>query len=335
MRALTGEGGAFEAIQAARREALAAFGDGTLYVERLIQQPRHIEFQILADSRGNVVHLYERECSLQRRHQKVIEETPSTAIDDSVRARMGEAAVAAAKACGYRNAGTIEFLVEGEGAGATFYFLEMNTRLQVEHPVTEQVLGVDLVHAQLAVAAGESVPWTQAALSQKGHAVECRIYAEDPSHGFLPQAGRLVLYREPSAPGLRIDSGFAEGDSIAVNYDPLIAKLIAHGESRDVTIARAVSALRMFPILGVKTNVPFLLRLLDDREFRAGRVHTGYIDEHQHELTAQADVPSGAVAAAAMAAPSRLAPPSSGRGDLATSDVLQVDPWSSLRDWGR
>ena len=335
MRALTDEGRAFEAIQAARREALAAFGDGTLYVERLIQQPRHIEFQILADSRGNVVHLYERECSLQRRHQKVIEETPSSAIDDSVRARMGEAAVAAAKACGYRNAGTIEFLVEGEGAGATFYFLEMNTRLQVEHPVTEQVLGVDLVHAQLAVAAGESVPWTQAALSQRGHAVECRIYAEDPSHGFLPQAGRLVLYREPSAPGLRIDSGFAEGDSIAVNYDPLIAKLIAYGESRNVTIARAVSALRMFPILGVKTNVPFLLRLLDDREFRAGRVHTGYIDERQHELTAQADVPSGAVAAAAMAAPSRMAPPSTGRGVLATSDVLQVDPWSSLRNWGR
>lgn len=334
MRALADERQAREAIQAARREALAAFGDGTLYVERLIRRPRHVEFQILADAHGNVVHLFERECSLQRRHQKVIEESPCQAIDDSVRARMGEAAVAAAKACGYRNAGTIEFLVEGEGRSATFYFLEMNTRLQVEHPVTEQVLGIDLVHAQLAVAAGESVPWTQAALSQKGHAIECRIYAEDPSSGFLPQAGRLLLYREPSAPGIRIDSGFAEGDTIAVNYDPLIAKLIAYGESRDTAIARAASALRMFPILGVKTNVPFLLRLLDDRAFRAGRVHTGYIDEHLDELSAQTDVPRDAVAAAAVAA-SGAGAPSSGRGGLADNDCAPADPWSGLGGWGR
>jgi acetyl/propionyl-CoA carboxylase alpha subunit len=335
MRALRDERHAIEAIQGARREAAAAFGDGSLYVERLIERPRHIEFQILADTHGNILHLFERECSLQRRHQKVIEESPSTAIDASIRAKMGDAAVAAARACGYRNAGTIEFLVEGQGAKARFYFLEMNTRLQVEHPVTETVLGIDLVHAQLAVAAGEPLPWTQPALSQKGHAIECRIYAEDPSTGFLPQSGRLLLYREPSAPGIRIDSGFAEGDTIAVNYDPLIAKLIAYGESRAVALARAASALRAFPILGLKTNVPFLLRLLGDPEFRAGNVHTGYIDEHQQALTAEGEVPTAALAAAALATSAGAARFPDGRTDIAEAEAMQIDPWSSLGAWGR
>ena len=328
MRALTGEAGAREAIQSARRESAAAFGDGTLYVERLIQRPRHVEIQVIADHHGGVVHLFERECSLQRRHQKVIEETPSIAIDESVRGRMGEAAVAAARACGYRNAGTIEFLVEGRGANARFYFLEMNTRLQVEHPITEQVVGVDLVRAQLSVAAGQRLPWTQAQLSQRGHAIECRVYAEDPAGGFLPQAGRLLLYREPAAPGIRIDSGFVEGDTIAVNYDPLIAKLIASAETRSLAIERASAALRSFPILGIRTNVPFLLSLLEDPALERGEVHTGYIDEHVADLTREQPAPVEAVAAAAV--------PGDAAATAGTPTArTRPDPWGQLGGWGR
>ena len=328
MRALTGETGAREAIQSARRESAAAFGDGTLYVERLIQRPRHVEIQVIADNHGNVVHLFERECSLQRRHQKVIEETPSMAIDESVRSRMGEAAVAAARACGYRNAGTIEFLVEGSGGHARFYFLEMNTRLQVEHPITEQVVGVDLVRAQLSVAAGQRLPWTQAQLSQRGHAIECRVYAEDPAGGFLPQAGRLVLYREPAAPGIRIDSGFVEGDTIAVNYDPLIAKLIASAETRSLAIERASAALRSFPILGIRTNVPFLLSLLEDPALERGEVHTGYIEEHVADLTREQPAPVEAVAAAAV-------PGNAAATAVTPTGRSRPDPWGQLGGWGR
>ena len=328
MRALTSEADAREAIQSARRESAAAFGDGTLYVERLVPRPRHVEIQVIADNHGNVVHLFERECSLQRRHQKVIEETPSVAIDDSVRARMGEAAVAAARACGYRNAGTIEFLVEGSGRDARFYFLEMNTRLQVEHPITEQVVGVDLVRAQLSVAAGQPLPWSQAQLSQRGHAIECRVYAEDPAGGFLPQAGRLLLYREPAAPGIRIDSGFVEGDTIAVNYDPLIAKLIAAAETRSLAIDRATAALRAFPILGIRTNVPFLLSLVENPAFQRGEVHTGYIDEHLADLTREQPAPVEAVAAAAFPAEAAAA------ARTATAPSTP-DPWARLGGWGR
>ena len=328
MRALTSEANARDAIQSARRESAAAFGDGTLYVERLIQRPRHVEIQVIADNHGNVVHLFERECSLQRRHQKVIEETPSVAIDDSARARMGEAAVAAARACGYRNAGTIEFLVDGSGRDARFYFLEMNTRLQVEHPITELVVGVDLVRAQLTVAAGQPLPWSQAQLSQRGHAIECRVYAEDPAGGFLPQAGRLLLYREPAAPGIRIDSGFVEGDTIAVNYDPLIAKLIASAETRSLAIERAAAALRAFPILGIRTNVPFLLSLLEDPAFQRGDVHTGYIDEHLADLTREQLAPAEAVAAAAFPADAAVA-------TATTTAPSRPDPWAQLGGWGR
>ena len=331
MRMVRRDADARDAVQAARREAVAAFGDGTLYVERLIERPRHIEIQVLADSHGNVVHLFERECSLQRRHQKVIEESPSAALAASVRTRMGEAAVAAARAARYRSAGTIEFLVEGEGDTARFYFLEMNTRLQVEHPVTEEVTGLDLVRAQFAVAAGEQLPWQQSDLLQRGHAIECRIYAEDPANGFLPQAGPLLLYREPSGPGLRVDSGFGEGDSIAVHYDPLIAKLIAHAETREAAIDRAAAALRRFPILGIRTNTAFLLRLLDDEAFRAGRAHTGYIDEHLERLTAEASAPVEAVAAAAIA----QAPGSRAAAVRGETPAGALDPWSTLNGWGR
>ncbi|MGH9313897.1 MAG: acetyl-CoA carboxylase biotin carboxylase subunit [Vicinamibacterales bacterium] len=331
MRMVRRDAEAHDAIQAARREAVAAFGDGTLYVERLIERPRHIEIQVLADSHGNVVHLFERECSLQRRHQKVIEESPSAALTARLRTRMGEAAVAAARAVRYRSAGTIEFLVEGDGDAARFYFLEMNTRLQVEHPVTEAVTGLDLVRAQFAAAAGEKLPWQQSDLLQRGHAIECRIYAEDPANGFLPQAGPLLLYREASGPGLRVDSGFGEGDSIPVHYDPLIAKLIAHAETREAAIDRAAAGLRRFPILGIRTNTAFLLRLLEDEAFRAGRAHTGYIDEHIARLTADASAPVQAVAAAAIA----QAPGSSAAAERGETPAGALDPWATLTGWGR
>jgi acetyl-CoA carboxylase biotin carboxylase subunit len=328
MRVVTEDGDAIAAIGAARREAVAAFGDGTLYVERRIERPRHIEVQIFADSHGNVVHLFERECSVQRRHQKVIEESPSPAVSAELRRRMGDAAVAAARAAGYRNAGTIEFLVEGDGEHATFFFLEMNTRLQVEHPVTEAVAGVDLVRAQFIVAGGGRLPWTQASLSQRGHALECRIYAEDPASGFLPQAGPLRLYREPSGPGVRVDSGVREGDRVGVNYDPLLAKLIVHAETREAARLRALSALGDYPVLGTRTNIPFLIRLLELPAFRDGRLHTGMIDEHLAELTRQGDIPAEALVAAAFA----TAPVARTFSEQAAPDR---DPWSTLHGWGR
>jgi acetyl-CoA carboxylase biotin carboxylase subunit len=327
MRTVTSDRDARDLIAAARREALAAFGDGTLYVERLIERPRHVEIQVFADAHGNVVHLFERECSLQRRHQKIVEESPSPAITPDVRERMGQAAVAAARAASYRNAGTIEFLVEGDGR---FYFLEMNTRLQVEHPVTEAVTGVDLVRAQLAVAAGDRLPWTQTDLSQRGHAIECRLYAEDPGNGFLPQAGPLLVYREPSAAGIRIDSGVVEGDRVGVNYDPLLAKLVAFGETRKVAIERAVAALESYPVLGIRTNGPFLARLLRHPSFTAGRLHTGLVDELLPQLTDEADPPVEAVAAAALAI-ERAALPQQDND----AEAVDTDPWSTLQRWGR
>ena len=269
-----------DAIQAARREATAAFGDGTLYAERLIDRPHHVEVQVFGDNHGRTVHLFERDCSVQRRHQKVIEESPSPILTATLRGRMTQAAVAVARAVEYRNAGTVEFLVDVSDATdpAPFYFLEMNTRLQVEHPVTEQVTGVDLVRAQLLVASGEPLPWSDAQLSQRGHAIEARIYAEDPERGFVPQAGGLVEYRAPYLPGVRIDSGVTEGSEISIYYDPLIAKVIATAESRPLAINRLASALRAFPIRGVKTNVPVLLGILDMDAFRRGRIDTGLLD---------------------------------------------------------
>jgi acetyl-CoA/propionyl-CoA carboxylase biotin carboxyl carrier protein len=312
------------AIPQARREALAAFGDGTLYIERLIDSPRHVEFQILADAHGHVVHAFERECSIQRRHQKVVEETPSPAVSPALRARMGEAAVSVARAAGYRNAGTIEFLLEGTGDTASFYFLEMNTRLQVEHPITEQVVGVDLVAAQIRIAAGEPLPWSQDQLSQRGHAIELRIYAEDPARGYLPQAGSLALYREPAMPGVRVDSGFVEGHGISVHYDPLIAKLIAHGETRESARRRALAALRAFPILGIRTNTSLLRELLDHPRFIAGTVDTRFLDAEgetlRAALTAAPSAEAGAVAAAL----------SSGV-DAAAHAQTPTDPWAALR----
>ena len=280
---------ALDAIAAARREAVSSFGDGTLYIERLIEQPRHIEVQVFADRHGNTTHVYERECSAQRRHQKVIEETPAPGIAPTLRDSLTAAAVRAAAAVNYQNAGTVEFLVESTSSAPRFYFLEMNTRLQVEHGVTELATGVDLVHAQLRVAAGERLPWVEGSLSQRGHAIEARIYAEDPAAGFLPQAGRLLLYREPNMPGVRIDSGVFEGDDVSVHYDPLLAKVIAAAETRDLAVARLIAALRSFPILGMHTNISFLLKILEHPAFRAGRIDTGFLDRELSTLMSRSD----------------------------------------------
>jgi acetyl-CoA/propionyl-CoA carboxylase biotin carboxyl carrier protein len=327
MKVVRDEASLFPAIAQARREARAAFGDGTLYVERLVERPRHVEIQVLADHHGQIVHLFERECSIQRRHQKVVEETPSVALTPARRQRMGDAAVAVARAAGYRNAGTVEFLLEGAGDGASFYFLEMNTRLQVEHPVTEQVTGIDLVRAQIAVAAGERLSWTQAQLSQRGHAVEVRVYAEDPARDDLPQAGPLLLYREPMMPGIRVDSGVVEGGEISVHYDPMVAKLIAWGDTRDAARRRAIVALRHYPILGIRTNVSFLLALLEHPRFVSGDLDTRFLDSEGESLRASlnGDAPPEALAvaqAAQQAVRSNALP--AARAD---------DPWSVLRDW--
>ena len=329
MKTLRSESALVAGIEQARREAIAAFGDGTLYVERLIERPRHVEFQVLADNHGNVVHLFERECSIQRRHQKVVEETPSTALNAALRRRMGDAAVALARAAGYRNAGTVEFLLEGTGDSASFYFLEVNTRLQVEHPVTERVTGVDLVHAQIAVARGEALPWRQEALAQRGHAIEVRVYAEDPSNDDLPQAGPLLLYREPSMPGVRIDSGVWEGGEISVHYDPLIAKLIADGETREVARRRAIEALRSYPILGIRTNVAFLIELLEHPRFISGDIDTRFLDLEGAAPRARGDpAPSAEVLeiAANLRSSQRVT------SAMATSPVRR-DPWETQRGY--
>jgi acetyl/propionyl-CoA carboxylase alpha subunit len=320
-----------DAIQAARREATAAFGDGTLYVERLIERPRHIEVQIFGDEHGQIVHLFERECSVQRRHQKIIEESPSTALTAGLRDSVTSAAVRAAQAAGYRNAGTIEFLLEGAGNAGRFYFLEMNTRLQVEHPVTEQVTGTDLVRAQLLVASHERLPWTQYALAQRGHAIEARVYAEDPSQDFVPQAGRLLLYREPTLPGVRIDSGVVEGGAVTVHYDPLIAKVVATAETRDLAIARLMAALRAFPILGIRTNIAFLLRILDHPRFRAGQVDTGFLDGEGAALAQTPEEAMPAFVGAAIEAQESPTSPPAPQPAPAPANVR--DPWSSLREW--
>ena len=329
MRAVRDRDTARDLIAAARREAIAAFGDGTLYVERLIEKPRHVEVQIFGDTHGNIVHLFERECSIQRRHQKILEESPSPALTPSVRAAITQAAVAAARAAGYVNAGTIEFLLEGAGDSARFYFLEVNTRLQVEHPVTEGVTGIDLVRAQFIVAAGGRLPWTQGEVSQRGHAIECRVYAEDPAGGFLPQAGTLLLYREPAGPGIRIDSGVVEGGTVSVHYDPLLAKVTALAESRQAAIARVLAALRRFPVLGIRTNIPFLIRLLEHPDVRSGHIHTRFIEDHATDLFKAGDAPIEAFAAAAVA-------PSGGALQVtADTRTAPPDPWSAIQRWGR
>jgi acetyl-CoA/propionyl-CoA carboxylase biotin carboxyl carrier protein len=294
-----------DAIVSARREARGSFGDETLLVERLVATPRHIEIQVLADAHGNVVHLGERECSLQRRHQKIVEEAPSALLTGEQREAMGAAAVEAARAVGYTGAGTVEFIV-GADDPDRFYFMEMNTRLQVEHPVTEQVYNVDLVEAQLRIAAGEHRPWPER-IRPYGHSVEARIYAEDPAAGFLPTGGRVLALREPDAHSVRVDSGIAEGDVVGSDYDPMLAKVIAWGEDRDQAIRLLDTALRDTVLLGLDTNIGFLRTLLADPDVRAGRLDTGLVGRRLADWTA-ADLPADVLVAAASHAVLELEP---------------------------
>ena len=286
------------ALESARSEAQRAFGDGEVYLEKAIINPRHIEIQVLADEHGNTVYLGERECSIQRRHQKVLEESPSPVVDEEMRRRMGEVAVRVAQAAGYTNAGTIEFLVD---QNKNFYFLEMNTRLQVEHPVTELTTGLDLVHLQIRIAAGEKLPFQQDDVRLRGHAIECRIYAEDPDNNFFPSPGKISLLLLPSGPGIRRDSGMYEGWTVPVDYDPLLAKLIGYGTDREQATSRLRRALNEYFVGGIKTNISLFRRILNDEDFKAGRLDTGFLDRllARPVETAAADGEAAEVAAIA------------------------------------
>jgi acetyl-CoA carboxylase biotin carboxylase subunit len=284
----------------ARSEAMSAFGDDSVYLEKAILRPRHIEIQVLADHHGNAVHLFERECSIQRRHQKVVEESPSSFVTPELRARMGAMAVALVRHASYRNAGTLEFLVDQD---RNPYFLEMNTRLQVEHPVTEMVTGVDLVALQLRVAQGERLPFAQEDLAQRGWAIECRVIAEDPEQNFLPSPGRIQALRAPGGPGVRDDSGVYEGWEVPVHYDSLLSKLVAFGDSREQAIARMRRALSEYVVLGVKTTIPFLSAVMEHPDFVSGDIDTGFIERQMKGgVPADAQRIEVAVLAAAIAA---------------------------------
>ena len=320
-------------LERARSEAQKAFSDSRVYVEKYIARPRHVEIQVMADRQGHAVHLGERECSIQRRYQKVIEESPSPAVNAELRARMGEAAVRAAQECGYVGAGTVEFLVDERGA---FYFLEMNTRLQVEHPVTEMVTGRDLVKLQLQVASGLPLGFTQADVKLLGHAFECRIYAEDPESNFMPSVGRLIRYHEPSGPGVRVDSGVEEGDEVSLYYDPQLAKLITHGDSREEARVRMLRALGEYQIAGVKHNVQLLRRVFEHPEFAAGNLSTHFLADFGLLESGPASTDTDAILAAALFAARRIAAVKVGNGKNGEArPEPRVRPGSGWRSAGR
>jgi 3-methylcrotonyl-CoA carboxylase alpha subunit len=310
------------ALLASRREALAAFGDDAMVLEGFVARSRHVEVQVLADGQGNVAHLGERECSIQRRHQKVIEETPSPALDPASRASLWAAGVSAAKAASYVNAGTVEFLLDPSGR---FYFLEMNTRLQVEHPVTEAVTGLDLVRLQIEIAAGGSPP-AQSDVTLRGHALECRVYAEDPGRGDLPSTGSVLHLVPPEGPGVRFDSGVAVGSEVGIHYDPMLAKVVAWGRDRGEAVARMRASLERMVLLGVVTNLRQLQRILAHPAFQAGALHTGFLDEHLSAADETPPLPPEAIAAALGAVAGRPAAPRGGASRAA-------DPWSTAGPW--
>jgi acetyl-CoA carboxylase biotin carboxylase subunit len=312
-----------EAFERASAEALASFGDGRVFVERFIERPRHIEVQVLADGHGTVLHLGERECSIQRRYQKVIEECPSPFVDDEMRAAMGATAVALARAVDYRSAGTVEMIADDQGG---FYFLEMNTRLQVEHPVTELVTGIDIVAEQIRIAAGEPLSFTQEDVRFRGHAIEARVYAEDADAGFIPAIGRLALVRFPSGEGIRVDSGVLEGGEISAAFDPMIAKVCAHAPTRAEAIERERAALRGTVLLGAITNTAFLERVLAQPEFARGETHTGFIDEHAAALV---NVPVDREDELALVAAASLASPRFDPRFAAPEPLASMGPWIS------
>jgi acetyl-CoA carboxylase biotin carboxylase subunit len=329
MRRVDREADLEAAIRDASSEALRAFQNGEVYLEKLVLEPRHIEIQVLGDRHGHLIHLGERECSIQRRHQKVIEECPSPVMADhpELRQRMGEAALRIARAANYYNAGTLEFLVDRD---RNFYFLEMNTRLQVEHPVTELVTGLDLVQWQLRIADGEALTVRQEDVRWSGSAIECRIYAEDPDHQFLPSPGQITRLKEPAGPGVRLDSGVYEGWTVPLDYDPLLAKLAAWAPSRDAAIERMKRALFEYTIAGIRTNRAFFSEIMDDAEFRAGRLSTAFLDEFFARRQATSpDLEAEAVAALAAVLAQRK--PAAAPSTAPTSQWLQTGRETLLR----
>ena len=329
MRLVSGLEELAPALESAGREAHAAFGDGRVFLERYVPRPRHVEIQVLADALGNTVHLLERECSIQRRYQKIIEETPSPALTPELRRQMGEAAVAVARSAGYINAGTVEFLLDSENG--QFYFLEMNTRLQVEHPITEQVLGLDLVEWQVRIASGEELTLKQDDIQARGHAMECRIYAEDPYDNFVPSVGTLVKWLPPSGPGLRLDSGVAQGQQISTHYDPMLAKLIAWGPDRSSSLQRMDLALSQFPVLGLVTNISFLRDVIRHPRFLEGDYDTGFLtgdsEVGRPELSQEALILAQALAAWAAHGVSSPAPAFQRSPIQAGPAAAQNNPW--------
>jgi acetyl-CoA carboxylase biotin carboxylase subunit len=316
------------AYESAAREAQSAFGDARVFLEKYITRPRHIEFQILGDQHGNVVHLFERECSIQRRHQKIIEETPSTALTPELRERMGKAAVTAAKAMGYTNAGTMEFILDENGS---FYFLEVNTRLQVEHPITEMTVHKDLVRLQVQIASGEAIPFQQEDLRQEGHAIECRIYAEDPANNFMPGIGKLAFYRPPAGPFIRLDNGVREGGEVTVHYDPMLSKLIVWGATREAALQKMSWALSRFVVLGVANNIEFLREIINHPVFVAGDIHTHFLNAHPIETGAR-EVPAAALALAALS-PVLLRPSAKSAALRAMETGPAQSPWRQGGPW--
>jgi 3-methylcrotonyl-CoA carboxylase alpha subunit len=317
------------AFASAAREAQSAFGDARVFLEKYITRPRHIEFQIFGDHYGNVVHLFERECSIQRRHQKIIEETPSPALTPELREKMGEAAVKAAQAMGYTNAGTVEFILGEDGS---FYFLEVNTRLQVEHPVTEMTVHRDLVRLQVMIAAGLPIPFTQADLAQDGHAMECRIYAEDPANNFMPGIGKLAFFRPPTGPSIRLDSGVREGSDVTVHYDPMLAKLIVWGKDRTAALQKMSWALSHFAIVGVANNVEFLKAIIDHPAFQAGDIHTHFLEEHPVMLDKQ-QIPSEALILAGLSSQILKSRVKDTGTEVLEGHRQTFSPWQHGGDW--
>ena len=323
------------ALEGARSEAERSFGDSEVYIEKAILNPRHIEMQVLADEQGSTVYLGERECSIQRRHQKVVEEAPSPIVDPEMRRRMGEIAVRVAQAAGYTNAGTVEFLVDEQ---KNFYFLEMNTRLQVEHPITELVTGLDLVHLQIRIAAGEKLPFTQDEVTIRGHAIECRIYAEDPDNHYFPSPGKITLLLAPSGPGIRRDSGMYEGWTVPMDYDPLLAKLIGYGTDREQAISRLTRALNEYFVGGIKTNISLFRRILRNKDFRAGRLDTGFLDrmlKQKEAVMAEAGTDPKAAEIAVIAAGmfAALGPAAAGVGERVQENAPAANDAKPLSNW--
>jgi acetyl-CoA carboxylase biotin carboxylase subunit len=331
MRIVCGEDELRPALEAGQREAKSAFGDDSVYLEKYIEEPKHVEFQVLADNAGHTVHLFERECSIQRRHQKIIEESPSPALDPELRAKMGETARKVMMTAGYNNAGTVEFLLDKD---RRFYFLEVNARLQVEHPVTEMVTGVDLVHQQIRIASGQKLELRQEELRQRGHALECRIYAEDPAGQFLPSPGRILYLKEPRGPGIRHDCGIYSGWEVPIHYDPILAKLIVWAEDREAACRRMLAALDDYVLLGISTPIPFLKDVIRHPVFREGKATTGFIKAHLDgwaEAAKDGEKQRLALAAAAYLASDQKP---AYRPAVAGAGAGEADsPWKSLGRW--